>query len=341
MTPPAPAPAPARGASAWPAVGSAAVVVGLAVVLWVGGFEAGAALARAATIAGVLVGAGAAGFVALVHDGRGDVDERRALRSLAVTGLAVAASASLAQLLLQAARVSGDGWAGIGDGQAILDVAGRGVHVATTVRLVGIALVLHGLWRFGAETPTGKRVPVAANAPVLLTGCAITLAAFLAAGHAATREPRLLAAASDLAHVAGGAVWTGGLAALLVVLRHRRRPGSSGDAGAAAAVVARFSRVMVVSLGALLLGAGALALLELERPGALLAGSYGAVLSMKTGVVVAVLAAGAHNHRRLVPSVVAGEEAGWSVLHRTVRFELAALAVAIGLTGVLTGLSPT
>ncbi|WP_370325832.1 CopD family protein [Euzebya sp.] len=60
----------------------------------------------------------------------------------------------------------------------------------------------------------------------------------------------------------------------------------------------------------------------------------------KLAAVCAVGAAGAHTHFRLVPTIVAAQEAATPRMHRLVTAELALFTVVLGLTAVLVPLSP-
>lgn len=283
-----------------------------------------ASAARAATYAGVLLAVGTSVFAAVVHDGRGTAFERERLRRLVGSAAVVGVLASLVQLAIQAASLAGRGWTGVFDGEAVERVLRSNLHAATAVRLCGLVLLVYAAERRADSAPTARLLTV--------NGVFISLASFLVTGHAATREPRLLAVIVDLVHTLSASVWVGGLVALLLVMRQRRR---AHDAAGGAAIVARYSALMGLTIAALLVSAVGLALLQLSLD-ELFSTQYGGVLLAKTGLVAAVLGIGAYNHRRLVPAIEASD-AGWSLLGRTVAVEVALIAAVIVVTGVLAG----
>jgi copper transport protein len=168
-------------------------------------------------------------------------------------------------------------------------------------------------------------------------GAAAVIASFALTGHAATTDPRWLVVGADLAHTLAGAAWFGGLVLLLVALRRRR---AVDDPVGGGRLVARFS---TLATGAVLLVAVAgsgLAWAQVRTLRALTGNVYGWTLLAKVALVVAVLAVGLYNNRRLVPAIARGTNKAWRILRRTVRYEVVGLVAVVALTGVLTNLRP-
>ena len=87
-------------------------------------------------------------------------------------------------------------------------------------------------WAVGADSSFG------------LVGLALGVLSFSFDGHTVTRGPRGVHVAANVVHVTAGAVWFGGIVALVVVAVLRRRTGPS-----IAGLVVRFSSVASIALG--------------------------------------------------------------------------------------------
>ena len=150
-------------------------------------------------------------------------------------------------------------------------------------------------------------------------------------GHASVRGD--LAVVVDLAHVAAGAVWIGGLAFVVLALV---ATGSERWALAARAVPL-FSRLAVVSVAVLLVAGTLNAYEELGSWHGLWETTYGRLLLAKIALVLPVLALGAYNNRYAVPRL---RRAIASVAEQR-RFlqvagaELALVVAIVGVTSVL------
>jgi copper transport protein len=282
---------PIRGAFSF-TVGDAGPVTdgGFAAVLGEGDdrpWEIAGAVARALSYAGALLAAGLAVFLLAAHDGGPEGPRlRRRLRQAAGVG----AVGVLAALPVQAALATGLGAGALLEAGVAGDVLGEGVGWSTAVVLAGLALLV---------ADAGRRAPVSGAGAVLAT------AGFALAGHATSSEPRWLAMAGDVIHVAAGATWIGGLWGLAVVLR-RRGP---GDEVAAGAVVARTSAVAAVALLAVAVAGSALAWSEVRALSALTGTTYGRLLLAKLAVVAAVAGMGWWNRSRLVPALAGAARA--------------------------------
>jgi copper transport protein len=152
------------------------------------------------------------------------------------------------------------------------------------------------------------------------------------ASHAAAPSPlRWLNLLAQWAHLLAVGVWIGGLAWLLAGIR--------GQRGHMGATVLRFSRLASWSLAVVVASGLLRAVQELGGWQRLLATSFGRALDVKLGLFVALLALGALNRFRVVPSLAAGNgRLTW--LRRTVRGELWLAGGVLLAAAVLSELPP-
>ncbi|WFU20836.1 CopD family protein [Bradyrhizobium sp. CB1717] len=202
------------------------------------------------------------------------------------------------------------------------------------------ALVTAAPWKVAFATSAGPALLVAvasmlfalmalrsawyarASAMIAFIGVGLSLAM---TGHAATAPPEVLTRPAIFLHGLGVAFWIGALAPLAALVS---KPGT-----AAVPVVNRFSRMAVLAVGALALTGLGLAIVQLERPSALIDTRYGAILSIKLGLAVLLLALAALNRLRLT-SALARDEKAAPALRRSILLEstiaLAIFAVVAG-----------
>ena len=196
--------------------------------------------------------------------------------------------------------------------------------LAATLVLTAIAL---------RHTEHHDRRPLTALTLALSAGLTVTPSF---AGHARTLGA--LGLTSDVLHVVSAALWTGGLAFLVLALV---------TAGAdrwplATRAVPRFSNLAVGSVVALLVAGTISAYLQLRTWSALWDNTYGLLVLTKITLVVPLLALGAYNNRYAVPRLKAGMA---SVLERrrflrNVGAELGIMVVIVGVTAVLVNSEP-
>ncbi|MBB4367291.1 copper transport protein [Bradyrhizobium sp. cir1] len=161
-----------------------------------------------------------------------------------------------------------------------------------------------------------------AFAMIAFIGVGLSLAA---TGHAATAPPEVLLRPAIFLHGLGVAFWIGALAPLAALV--------SKPATAALPVVNRFSRIAVLAVGVLALTGLGLAIVQLERPSALVETRYGAILSVKLGLAVLLLALAALNRFRLT-SALARDEKAAPALKRSILLES---AIALGIFALVAG----
>jgi copper transport protein len=298
----------------------------------------GYVLVRWLTFVGLLGVIGTVGFVALVlrpwrPGGRAALEELvPAARSRAsAVGLAFAGLlgvAVVARLYAQSLAMHGPDHA--------LDLDRVGSMIRRTVwgwgwTIQALATFAAGLGFLGARRGARSGWVVASIAALLLT---FTPAL---SGHAVAMTGAglvALAVGTDALHVLAAAGWLGSLLVLLLAgipAAHRLGPGRRG--GAVAALVRSFSPVALSFAGLLLLTGSLATILHSASLEALLSSRYGALLLLKIGVFLLVLAAGAYNFRKVQPGL--GSDAGTARLRRTAWLELGAAALVLLVTAML------
>ncbi len=280
---------------------------------------------------GSFLAVGAAIFLAFLAD---DEQRRTTPRRLPDVGAAVAAVAMVLQLPVQALLATGQGLGSFFQPGVARQVLAEGVGLTTAGVLLALG-VAAGAMRL-RDRGTSRIGAVLALA--LLVG------AFVASGHSRSTRPPWLTSVFDAVHVAGGVVWVGGLAMLLVALRASRRDAgdSSVEAGRAAQLVVRFSHLATGAIVAIGLSGLALGWLEVGSFNGLFTTGYGQLVLAKVVALTLVGLIGAYNHFRLVPAVERrpGGSAAWHQLSRTMRWEAVGMVVILGLTGVLVNAIP-
>jgi copper transport protein len=174
-----------------------------------------------------------------------------------------------------------------------------------------------------------------------LVGLTLALSAGLAltpsfSGHASTLGA--LGLTSDVFHLIAAAIWTGGLAFLLLTLRLA----GTDRWPLATRAVPRFSNMAVLSVVALLTAGIISGYLQVRTWSGLWETEYGLLLLAKIVLVIPLLALGAYNNRYAVPRLRAGIA---SVLERR-RFlratgvELGIMVAIVAVTAVLINAEP-
>ncbi len=219
-----------------------------------------------------------------------------------------------------------------------LTAFGRGY---VDIELCFALFVLAAAVAIWTDRPERERRPVAAL--LALSGTLSAAAAVLvlpgAVGHAGQTSPRGVAVLLDWLHLLSGSVWIGGLVGLLVVWRSL--PVAKRVAGLVVCVP-RFSNVAFVSVLVLLgTGVGA-AVLHLPVLDALWLTSYGEVILIKAGILLAAMLLASINLLRAKPGLSRVEvgEASARLLRRLVSGEALLVAGAILAAAVLSSLAP-
>ena len=161
-----------------------------------------------------------------------------------------------------------------------------------------------------------------ALAVIAFAGVGLSLAM---TGHAATAPPEVLMRPAVFVHGLAVAFWIGALAPLAALL--------SNPTPAMLPLLNRFSRIAMPVVAALALTGLTLAVVQLDKPSALVETRYGLLLSVKLALVLFVLGLAALNRSCLTPAL-AKEHKAASALKRSILLEcgaaLAILAVVAG-----------
>jgi len=157
---------------------------------------------------------------------------------------------------------------------------------------------------------------------VALVGVGLSLAM---TGHAATAPPEALMRPAIFLHGLGVTIWVGALAPLVALVSHPTTPPLP--------IVNRFSRIAALAVGVLAVTGLALAIVQLEEPGALVETRYGLILASKLVLVTGLLALAALNRFRLTPAL-ARDGTGTPALKRSI---LAECAIALAILAVVAG----
>ena len=219
-----------------------------------------------------------------------------------------------------------------------LTAFGRGYVDVELCFALFVAAAAAAIW---VDRPERERRSVAAL--LALSGAFAAAAAVLvlpgAVGHAGQTSPRGVAVLLDWLHLLSGSLWVGGLIGLLVIWRSL--PVGNRVAGLAVCVP-RFSNVAFVSVLVLLgTGVGA-AVLHLPILDALWLTSYGKVILIKAGILLAAMALASVNLLRNKPGLSRPEvgEASARLLRWLVSGEVVLVTGAILAAAVLSSLAP-
>jgi len=280
-------------------------------------WDGAAVLVKAALYAATLGAAGGVFFLAYTRSLLEPADRRAIARPLCIL-VAVAIAASVARVLLTAASIASDA-AGMLDARLLAMVWHGGEGRAAALRAGGLLLAIPALARGGR------------GGWLAIAGAAVAATSFAWVGH--VRAAAQAAAPLVLGiHVLAVAFWLGALGPLAIEAR-RREPRALG------AVAARFGRIAMVVVGALLAAGAALLWILLGSFSELWTSAYGALACMKIACVAGLLALAAWNKLRLVPRVVAGDPLAVRSLRRSVGAEMLVAGLILLITAALTTLA--
>lgn len=306
-----------------------------------------AGLAGAGAGAGTGEAAGREGGEAPLGDGPGiagasDAVLRRMRRLLRGAALAGVVTAVLA-LGLEGAEAAGVSLAHAYTGTIIGDVLGQRFGVAWLAAGVIwlVALV-------AAPRVLRSAGPVPARRLALL---ALALAALVAlpaiAGHSSAEHPVWLLLPANIVHVSAMTVWLGGLVALVFAAPAGTRALEGADrTRLLAGVLSRFSPIALTCVIVLVTTGTIQALVEIDAFAELTNTAYGRAVLIKIGLILILIALGAHNRQRTVPRIkalaVAGETPGNAgvMLRNALRAEVGVIAVVLLVSGALSGYPP-
>lgn len=245
-------------------------------------------VARFMVFAGLSVVVGGIAFLWLIWPaGYASARVRRVL----LVAWAGSLAATVAGIGLQAAYASGGSLADVFDGALIGDVLESRFGIVWLLR-AGLLLPVGSLiLRMG----TPESVPPAGGAARLVdaaAGAVLLLTPGLS-GHASTGDMVGLALVADLVHMAGIALWLGGLVLLVVAVLPGRDPATMVD------VVPRFSRLAGVTVAAIAISGGFQSWRQVRYADALTDTTFGRLVLLKVALFIAILGVASFS-RRLV-----------------------------------------
>ena len=281
------------------------------------GWDAAAILAKAITYATTFGAAGAILFLNYSETLLRTAQRRRIHRLIALL-LIAAALASAAKVLMLAGSMSED-FAGMFDGSYAGMILRAGEGRAIGIRMVGLFV---GAALF-------LRQPLYRTAAL---GALIAAGSFAAMGHVHALEPNTAATLLSVLHLGCAAFWLGALWPLLHVAR-------DGDDAQTAAVAARFGKIAMSVVAALIVAGMLLLYRMLGSVSELWTGAYGRMLSLKLLFVAALLGAAALNKLRLTPRLAAGDARAGRHLRRSIRAEMVLGGLILLVTAALTTLA--
>lgn len=267
------------------------------------------------------------------------------LRHLALLTAALGAISAAAGVVLEGAEA-----AGISGFSALRETIVRETletKFGTIWGLAVLAWIVFGLLAVALLRPSTSSSFGWSKALLLAMPLAYVVMVPALAGHGSTQPPVLLNFPVNVVHVAAMAVWLGGLAALLFVASRGTRELEPGDRSRLlATALSRFSRVALVSVGAILLTGLIQAYVYVRHLDALTETGYGRAVLIKFVLLMVLIGIGAYNRRRSVPRLnriaAGGEPPGRAglMLRRALRAEVALLVVVLGVTAALASYAP-
>lgn len=182
--------------------------------------------------------------------------------------------------------------------------AGLATSYGRTVIVALMALSLAG----GALVLSGLAAQMAAAVALFLVGLALALS-----GHASAASPQWLMRPAVFLHATAIAIWIGALVPLGLALRE--------DQPGAGRALSRFSRVIPAIVAILIVAGLILAIVQVERPAALLETAYGQVFLLKLVLLVCLFLLAALHRWVLTAPAEVGEAQARRELARSIAIE--------------------
>ncbi|WP_250008090.1 copper resistance protein CopC [Actinoplanes sp. M2I2] len=247
----------------------------------------------------------------------------RALVTMARAGLALVALSTLAAIWLQAPASSGAGPFDVSAGE-LGQVLTSSFGLTMLARLVLLAVAAVLVTRI-------RRRPGRGPAAVLVALVAAILVTWPLTGHAVAAPLAWVLVAADTAHLAGMAVWLGGLVTLTAVVLRR------ADIRRLRLILPSWSRWAALAVYWLVAAGVLQAIVQVGTWKALVDSDYGRLLLIKTGLLVLVLGVAAWS-RRLVQRGTAAASPGR--LRRATAAEVGITVLVLAATAVLVQTNP-
>jgi copper transport protein len=189
-------------------------------------------------------------------------------------------------------------------------------------------------------------IPRAILAPLLL-GCAYLAITPALAGHASVESPVAVFFPADVIHVLAGSIWVGGVCCLLILLPAATRQLQSAERGRLLlAALAGFSPIALGAVVAIAITGGIQAYIDVRSIHGLLHTTYGALIIVKSLLLLSLISLGWVNRARIIPALErivgdGGPPGGIGALaRRTLRSELSLMLAVFGVTAALIGYVP-
>ncbi len=287
----------------------------------------------------------------------------RRLRELLALAVVLGVAASVLGILLQGASAAGVSlWSSL-RGTIVADTLESrfgqvwGLRALDWLALGGLLLAAKALGREVVPTlrpavPAADRIALTAPPPRWLIALLGLGAAYLAlapalAGHASIQSPTGVFLPADVLHVCAASVWVGGVACLLLALpTATRRLEGPERSRLLLAVLARFSPLALGAVVAIAVTGVVQAYIDVRSLEGLLHSTYGALILVKTGLLLALIGLGWVNRGRVIPAlqriVGAGRPPGGAgvLARRSLRWELALMLCVFAATAALVGYAP-
>ncbi|MDG4820560.1 copper resistance protein CopC [Asanoa sp. WMMD1127] len=247
---------------------------------------------------------------------------REAPSRLAWLGVGLIALSTLGDLFLQAPYTTGGGYF---DGAALRDVLGSTFGTAHLIRLGVLAASA-----FLLRPLLSGRSGVADRALLVILGV-VGLATWPLSGHSGASPVPAVSVVVDIAHIAGMAVWLGGLVMLVAFVFRQASPRELG------VILPVWSRWAALAVTALFLAGVVQALIEVGTIKPLFTTAYGQLIIAKVVLFAVVLGVAALS-RNVVRRRTAPDDP--RPLRRLVLAEVMGIAVVLALSSVLVQTTP-
>ncbi|MEV0715358.1 copper resistance protein CopC, partial [Asanoa sp. NPDC050611] len=241
---------------------------------------------------------------------------------LAWLGLGLIGLSTVGDLFLQAPYTTGGGYF---DGAALRDVLASTFGTAHLIRLGVLAASA-----FLLRPLLAGRSGVADRALLVVLGV-VGLATWPISGHPGASPVPAVSVVVDIAHIAGMAVWLGGLVMLVAFLFRQAAPRELS------VILPVWSRWATLSVTALFLAGVVQALVEISTIKALYSTTYGQLIIAKVVLFGAVLGVAAFSRNQVRKRAAPDDP---KPLRRAVLIEVVGIAVVLGLSSVLVQTTP-
>jgi copper transport protein len=178
---------------------------------------------------------------------------------------------------------------------------------------------------FAALALRANRVELArALAIIAMAGVGLSLAL---TGHASTAPPQIVTRPAVFIHAVGAAYWLGALIPLALMFNR-------GVCAEKLATIERFSAVAMPIVGSLVVAGAVLAIVQVERPSALIDSRYGWIFLAKMLAVLLLLTLAARNRFVLTPALATQRPDAETKLKRSIGFEIGLIIAILALVAV-------